>query len=203
MRLVGIGHAAIAVPEEWGTNQTHCGTPLKDTVLIARDGHLCQMSRPVGVESVDIGRGKTRMFSFTADETFEIDGVRAERTGTTCTVGNVYRVRTCSGGVRIPSLDTWFWAESSTNADEVDRILARIAIVPDRIGVPEPQFSAPNAPARSGEKYADELTAAGLKPKVQVRKSPGYIPGDILAVSPAPGTMLTPGATVTVTVAQP
>ena len=33
-RLVGVGHAAIAVPEEWGTNKALCGVPQQDTVVI-------------------------------------------------------------------------------------------------------------------------------------------------------------------------
>lgn len=205
MRLVGLGHAAIAVPRDWGTNQTHCGTPQKDTVILERDGLLCAMPRPLRVESVDLGRGRPRMFDFTADETVEIDGVRAERQRTTCTEGRgSFNVRTCSGAVLIPSLDVWFWAQSSTNAEEVDRILDRIQVVPDRVGVPSLRSLSMPSPDTSGETYADALTSVGLAPKIQTRKLPGHLPGDILAVSPAPGTMLTPGATVTVTiVAQP
>jgi hypothetical protein len=200
-RLVGIGHAAIAVPEQWATNQLGCGTPLKDTVIIdAGPQDLCETPEPKGVESVLVRSGKP--IDFHADETFELDGVRAERQRTRCTGDN--RVTICSGAVFIPSLDVAFQAESSTNAGEVHSILARITIVPDKVGVPEPLFSESNPAARFGEQYADRLTALGLKPHIQTRKSPGSIPGNILTVSPSPGTMLTPGATVTVTVlAQP
>ncbi|GAB2640802.1 PASTA domain-containing protein [Kribbella swartbergensis] len=203
-RLVGIGHAAIAVPEHWGMNQTHCVTPQRDTVILARDGHLCAIARPVGVESVDLGRGKPLpMFGFTADETIQIDGVRAERRRTTCSDDGGTEVRTCSGGVRIPSLDTWFWAESSTSAEEVDRILERISVVPDRVGVPPPPYAVGHGAGTGAANYAAELRRLGLTSRTRTTKSPSYTPGDLLAVSPAPGTMLPLGATVTLTVVGP
>jgi hypothetical protein len=202
-RVVGIGHAAIAVPEQWARNQLHCGTPQKDTVIIDAGAQgLCQTPYPDGVESVYVA---SRMrIDFRADETFQIDGVRAERQRTRCTVDSLSRVTVCSGAVFIPSLNVAFRAESSTSPGEVGRILERITIVPDKVGVPEPQFNAPNQAVRSGEQYAEWLTELGLKPNIQTKNSPGHTPGDTLAVSPSPGTMLTPGATVTVTVvAQP
>jgi len=113
------------------------------------------------------------------------------------------RVTVCSGAEFIPSLNVEIRAESSTSSGEVDRILERIMIVPDKVGVPEALYTEPDPAARPGEQYADRLTALGLKPNIQTRKSPGSIPGTILAVAPSPGTMLTPGATVSVTVAQP
>ncbi len=200
-RLVGSGHAAIAVPKQWATNQLRCGTPQKDTVIIdAGPQNLCETPYPDGVESVYLA-SRTRI-DFQADETFQIDGVRADRQRTRCTVDN--RVTVCSGTVFIPSLNASFRAESSTSPGEVDRILERITIVQDKVGVPEPQFSQTTPAARPGKPYADRLTALGLKPNIQTKNSPGHIPGDTLAVSPSPGTMLTPGATVTVTVvAQP
>jgi hypothetical protein len=202
-RLVGIGHAAIAVPTQWATNQLGCGTPLKDTVIIdAGPQDLCLVGRPRGVESLLVRSGKP--IDFHVDEALQIDGMRAERQRTSCTAGSINQVTVCSGTVFIPSLDVSFDASSSTNADEVQSILARIIIVPDKVGVPEPVFSESNPAARSGAQFASRLTALGLKPDIQTRTSPGSIPGSILAVSPSPGTMLTPGATVTVTVvAQP
>ena len=202
-RLVGIGHAAVAVPQQWTRNQLHCGTPQKDTVIIDAGAQgLCETSYPKGVESVMVRTGKP--IGFHADETFQLDGVRAERQRTRCTGDSLTRVTVCSGTVFIPSLDVAFQAESSTNAGEVNSNLARIMIVPDKIGVPEPLFSESNPAARFSQQYADRLTALDLKPNIQTRKSAGSIPGNILAVSPSPGTMLRPGATVTVTVvAQP
>ncbi|GAA1618256.1 hypothetical protein GCM10009789_85180 [Kribbella sancticallisti] len=201
LRLVGFGHAAIAVPKEWGTNELTCLTPHMDTVVIdPGGGHLCMHYRRSGVESVYLTSIKP-WFGFHADETIEIDGVRAERQRTSCTGDTPGPVTVCSGAVFIPSLTTWFRAESSTNAAEVDRILERIRIVPDQVGVPAYTHLVAPRDGGSGEKYSDALTAAGLKPKIESTRSPSYPPGMVLDVSPAPGTMLRPGATVTVTVA--
>lgn len=202
MRLVGLGHVAVAVPEQWGTNQLRCATPQQDTVVIDLGSiPMCLALRPAGVESVQVASGAPP-FDFHADETSEVDGVRAERQRTSCTAP-FGGVTTCSGTVFLPSLGVWFRAESSTDAGEVDRLLERILIVPDRVGVPE-FHTAPlqDAQGRSGQKYAGALTELGLEPQIQTRKSAGAPTGAILAVSPAPGTMLMPGQTVTITVAE-
>ncbi|NUR95835.1 MAG: PASTA domain-containing protein [Kribbellaceae bacterium] len=199
-RLVGIGHAAIAVPTTWGTNQFSCATPTADTVLIDIGVvNLCAMPRPAGVESVQLGRGVPRMFAFHADETLEIDGVPAQRQRTTCDVEGWKHVQVCSGAVWIPSRDVWFWAQSSTDAGEVDRILQRIVLVPDRVAVPLFRTYDSEGRAPLADAYVAQLTRLGLKPAVRTIKSPNYATGTIHTVSPGAGTMLAPGATVTVT----
>src|SRR5690349_5732798 len=50
MRLVGYGHAAIAVPKVWGTNISRCGVPRRDTVLIDD----CGRPRPKGLSKVEL-----------------------------------------------------------------------------------------------------------------------------------------------------
>lgn len=201
MRVVGFGHLAVAVPKTWGTNQAQCGTPQKDTVLIDDPSAMryCMAARPAGVESIQLTIGPPDL-DWHADETFEIDGVQAKRQRTTCDI-EYLNVEVCSAVVSIPSLRVWFRADSSTSAEEVDRLLDRIVLVPDQVGVPsthgwlEPgrRFTAPM--------YAAELTKLGLKPRIQTTKSPSYSAGDILGVVPTPGTMLAPGATVTITAA--
>lgn len=131
MRLVGRGHVAIAVPAQWATNATRCGTAQEDTVVIENDATFCLSPRPAGVESVELMyRGLPP--EFRADQRFEIDGVPAERQRTTCVARDAPQVSVCTGMVNVPSLGVWFRAESSTNAAEVDRILARIRITPDQ-----------------------------------------------------------------------
>ncbi|MFI7061056.1 PASTA domain-containing protein [Kribbella sp. NPDC050124] len=202
-RLVGVGHAAIGIPTEWGTNKEACGTPVADTVMFdVGFVHLCLMPRPAGVESVWILDGKTRFFEFAADETFQIDGVRAERQRTSCVSESSDKVTVCSGAVYLPSLDVKFYAQSSTNAAEVDRMLERITIVPDRVGVPAFRTLEPKD-GNSGAKYADALRALGLKPDIQTRKWPSYTPGELMRVMPEPGTMVRPGSTVTLIVVAP
>ncbi|WP_166133134.1 PASTA domain-containing protein [Nocardioides ochotonae] len=203
VRLVGLGHAAIAVPQSWGTNETRCGVPQKDTVVIDVGViPLCLTNRPRGVDSVEVTQGKPR-FDFTADETFTLDGMEAQRQGTRC-APDVGDTQVCNGTVHLPSLGVSFRAESSTSAADVDRILEQIRIADDQVGVPGYQTLSVHEQESAGEKYLDALREAGFNAEVQTKKMPGVAAGYVLGASPQPGTMLDPGAVVTVTmVAEP
>ncbi|RZT20424.1 PASTA domain-containing protein [Kribbella sp. VKM Ac-2569] len=192
MRLVGFGHGAIAVPKVWGTDVSRCGTPRRDTVLIDDPGAVsyCDLPRPPDVDSVELAAAPP--VGFQVDETFTVDGVRAERRRTTCASDGV-----CWGGVGLPTLQVWFRASSSTSADEVDRILARIAIVRNQVGVPS--FRSLDE-SRSGTAYAKLLQQLGLRAEFRTRTSLVYKPGRVVSISPSPGTLLRPGDTVTLTV---
>jgi PASTA domain len=202
MRLVGFGHAVIAIPADWPTNKSSCGTPQQDTVQIddPAAANLCMINRPVGVDSVQL-TGAPPSLDYHADETIVIDGVQAQRQRTSCLDG-WQGTRVCMGAVGIPSLKVWFYAESSTSAEEVDRILDRIQILRDRSGVPS--YSSLGGPPTGplARNYAPLLAAAGLTVQYKQVKSPSYPHGTILGVSPAVGTMLSVGSTVTVTVAR-
>jgi hypothetical protein len=197
-RLVGLGNVAIAVPNEWGTNDTHCGTPMSDTVVINVDvTAACAALYPEGVESVELRYGEPYSY-MRFDRTIEVDGVRAERLNTTC---STYReTHVCSGALNFPSLDVWFYAESSTSAAELDRILKQVRVVPDMVGVPAFAQIGDEARRHTQELYLDALAEAGLKADIQTQSYPDAPPGFVLDVSPAPGTMLLPGDIVTVTV---
>ena len=199
-RLVGLGHAAIAVPADWATNAIHCGEePTKNTVVIDVVAlKACAAPRPKGVESVILSHG-TR-FDFHADRSIKIDGVPAERQDATCRDG-FGGVTVCAGTVHIPSLQATFRAESSTSAAEVDRILEWIRIVRTESAVPG--FQASNR-RNAHEKYAEALQEVGLVARVKTKKVPAMPAGYILDVSPTPGTMAKPGEEVVVTaVAEP
>ncbi|HEY3562384.1 MAG TPA: PASTA domain-containing protein [Kribbella sp.] len=200
-RLVGFGHAAIAIPADWPTNKSSCGTPQQDTVLIddPSAAHFCQSRRPRGVESVQLSASPRS--DFRADQTLSIDGVPAKRQRTTCS-GESPGVEVCSGVVGIPSLGVWFRVESSTSAAEVGRILDRIMIVPDRTGVPSYLSQFRPTVALGGADFGHVLEKADLRPVFRTVKSPSYPSGMILGVSPRAGTMLPVGSTVTVTVAR-
>ena len=76
-RLLGLNHAAVEVPDSWATNESSCGTPMVDTVVVdVAASPLCYVPRPRGVESIQLE--EARPGDFKADETVEIDGVRAE-----------------------------------------------------------------------------------------------------------------------------
>jgi hypothetical protein len=188
------------VPEAWGTNRTRCGTPTKNTVVINVGAvEACATARPEGVESIELVQGEPR-FDFTADTTISVDGQEAQRQRTTCTREAIGEVRVCSGTVYFADRETWFRAESSTGREEVDGILDQIRVVSDKVGVSAFQPLAVNAQGRSGEKYAARLAEQGFEVAVQTRRISAGKPGYVLDVSPAPGTMLPPGSTVTITV---
>ncbi|MFC6159176.1 PASTA domain-containing protein [Kribbella jiaozuonensis] len=191
MRMVGYGHAAIAVPKVWGTNASRCGIPHRDTVLIddPAAASYCDLPRPPDVDSVELGTDPPS--GFQVDEVFLVNGVRAERRKTTCASDDV-----CWGAVGLPSLHVWFRASSSTDASVVDEILSRIEILPDRVGVP----SSRTTDGRDSTAYAKSLRELGLRTEISTRTSTVYKPGRLVSVSPSPGTLLSPGETVTLTV---
>jgi hypothetical protein len=173
--------------------------PQQDTVVIDVGAvDTCLTKRPQGVDSVEVTPGKPR-FDFTVDETFIVDGVEAQRQATRCEP-DVGDTRVCNGTVYLPSSGVSFRAESSTSATAVDRILEQIHIVADQVGVPGYQTLAVNQQGKSGEKYLDALREAGFTAEVRTKKMPGVGAGYVLGASPQPGTMLDPGAVVTVTV---
>ncbi|MFF0264903.1 PASTA domain-containing protein [Kribbella sp. NPDC004536] len=188
MRQVGYGHAAIAVPRVWGTNVSRCGVPRRDTVLIDDPSAAgdCDLPRPEDVSSVELATAPP--VGFRLDDTFMVNGVRAERSWTTCSDDDV-----CWGAVGLPSLKVWFRASSSRSAAEVDQILSRIAVLRDRVGVPSTQ-------SLDSAAYADQLRRLGLKVEFRTRTSVVSKPGRLVGVSPEPGTVLAPGDAVTLTV---
>jgi hypothetical protein len=200
MRFVGVGHAAIAVPEGWGTNETRCGTPQQDTVVIDDTViDACIAGRPNGVDSVELTTAGRR-FDFTADREITIDGVAADRQATTC---ETWRSRElCNGTIFIRSRNVSFRAESSTSAAEVDRILAQIRIVPDLVAVPGIESVNMFRQRTAAERYEVALRVRGLTAEVRTVNRPRPPPGYITGVEPPVGTMVAPGTTVTVTVAR-
>ncbi|MER7248264.1 PASTA domain-containing protein [Kribbella sp. NPDC000426] len=79
----------------------------------------------------------------------------------------------------------------------MNEILARIEILPDRVGVPS---SRSLDDGRAGTAYAQRLRELGLRSEISTRTSTVYKPGRLVSIYPSPGTLLTPGETVTLTV---
>lgn len=203
-RLVGHLHAAVEVPSSWSTNESSCGTPMVDTVVVdvAADP-LCNVPRPRGIESVQLEQTTPR--DFTADQGITIDGVKAERQLTSC-IGDLEARGLCAGMIRVPSEGVTFRATSSTSKAAVDKILDGVQIVKDKVGVPG--FSEIDVKAQAGAggsagtMYAKVLRDAGLAPTiVEEQGEPGVPAGYVLDASPSPGTMVAPGEKVTIHVA--
>ena len=199
VRIVGLGHVALPVPADWATNRTRCGTPQRDTVVVDQPVvETCAVPRPDGVESVTLTLG--RPFGFQADEMTEVSGVPAERQETRCSKefgpGLV-----CAGAVYVPSEEVSVVAESSTGPNEVDRLLAEVAVLRQRVGVPGYMTVSTRAQEESGERYQQVLSRLGLASRVRYSHSSSWPSGFVVGVSPAPGTMIRNGSTVRVTVA--
>ena len=209
-RLVGLGHVAIAVPEDWGTNRLSCGTPQKDTVIIDQ-GFVClaQFPRPKGVESVHVypgwygaygERGKVET------ESFDLDGEPAERVTTIC-YHEFDDAALCRGAVYLREADATFVAESSSQdaRSKVAEILSWVRVVTDRVAVPgfqEANINWYHQDISSAEHYRTALEMLGLQVEIvsrEPRMGESIHVGRILEVSPQPGTMLAPGSVVTVT----
>ena len=206
-RLVGLGHAAIAVPEEWGTNRVRCAAPQKDTVIIDQ-GAVClaDFPRPEGVESVSVhprwygGFGRPNEVE---TQSFDLDGEPAERVATACVDGDGPAV--CTGAVYLPGQEVSFVADSSSRdaRARVEEILSWIRVVPDRVGVPGFQDVNHNwyhEDITAGEHYRTALEILGLQVEVVAESRQGVSEeeGYILGVEPQPGTMVAPGSVVLV-----
>jgi hypothetical protein len=196
-RLVGLGHAAIAVPATWGTNETRCGVPQVDTVVIdVGSTPACAVGRRPGIESVEIWQGGPR-FDYQADESGDLGGVRFERQSARCGPGG-RGARMCVGTIHIPSEHVFFRAESSTSVHEVNEILGWVRIVEGTIGVPGFQVVDSSAQGGARAAYVRALRESGLVPRLKAVRISDPSPGWIVDVSPPPGTLVAPGTVVTV-----
>ncbi len=209
MRLVGIRSVGIAVPEEWGTNKTRCGTPTKDTVIVD-EGVVCLalVPRPADVESVKLYEG--RWFEFGEEEVtingFEQNGLSGQRIATTCAEGGQFGDEpTCRSAVYLPDQDVTFIAESSSAdaREKVDQILSRIQPIPDGLvavpGTSEILYGR-NGQENSGTLYTSLLQESGLQVTIVAELRAAMTPDFILGVEPGPGTVLPAGSEVTITV---
>ncbi|MFI5730595.1 PASTA domain-containing protein [Kribbella sp. NPDC051587] len=198
MRLVGLGHVAIAVPKTWATNKLHCGTPTVDSVIVdpGPQGY-CLVPRAAGVESIELGP----LPADPAEPNAEIDGVPVAKQPEACTlVGSLtgQKVNFCSASVQIPSLKLTITAAVQGEGMEPTQMLERVFVVPDLTGVPGFQTLDLET---SQAKYLAALKADGLVPEIVSKPAPGVPKGSVTAVSPVAGTMVPNGSTVTVTVA--
>ncbi|MET7277506.1 PASTA domain-containing protein [Kribbella sp. NPDC005582] len=193
MRLVGLGHAAIAVPKEWPTNKLKCGTPTAATVIVdpGPQGY-CYLKRG-SVDSVEIA--PMPMNPEKPGSTIEVkpngtvDGVPAYREAVSFT-----NTTLCGESVQIPSLKVWMTVYASKECPPGNQI----RILPDLTGVPG--FRSLDLET-SQAKYVAALKGYGLVATVVSKPASGVPKGSVTAVSPAPGTMVPNGSTVTVTVA--
>jgi hypothetical protein len=207
LRLVGVGHLGIRVPDSWGTNAVQCGQPTADTVVVngamsGGDSRACLITNLTPVETVQLLEGDlSAHLPLGAD--VSVAGQSARRSSSICEAS---RPAHCMGEVYFPDADVSFVAGSST-AERVEEILDRIvALGPDQVPVPGRSYLAGNrrsGPATSAQDYAVQLRALGLVPELVPAPHPGWPIDYIVSVEPETGTILQPGDKVTVTYVPP
>ncbi|TDD59774.1 PASTA domain-containing protein [Kribbella antibiotica] len=203
MRLVGLGHAAIAVPQDWPTNKLKCGTPTAATVIVdVGPQALCALPRG-NVESIEIARMPVNPekpgSTIEVKPNGTIDGVPAYRESVALTDAPL-----CGESVKIPSQKLWITAYAK-DCEALDQMLDQFRIVDDQTGIPgfqnlELEFLGQGLETPQAM-YEASLKAYGLVPTVVSKPAAGAPKGAVIEVSPVPGTMVPNGSTVTVTVA--
>lgn len=198
-RYVGVGAVVAAVPQDWATNKTECGTPQRDTVVIDQ-GVICLalVPRPAGVDSLTIqssyGVGDTGGW---AED--EVGGEPALRSPVTRQDGVVRQT------VLVPSVETLFVAESSSadGAEVVGSLLDGLAVLSEHTTVPAFQdlaFQRGGMPMVDA--YVDRLAEVGLAAEVIRRDGRGLDDGTVLGTDPAVGSVIAPDDVVRVVAAR-
>lgn len=204
MRWAGIGSVAVAVPQDWGHNDTRCGTPTQDTVVVESDElRLCLYPRPEGVDSVVVIEAGT--YPWMKDRRpaqVMVDGLEALRWEPQCSEEGPVPVQVCRGAVQIPGSDVTVIAESSTSSAAVDEVLDRVHVLDAGVGVPDYGRWRADMQGRSGEEFARHLRTYGFDVEVVGEQRQGFPAGFLLNVSPRPSTVTDKGAKVTLTVAE-
>lgn len=200
-RWVGIGQAAIAVPDSWATNAIGCGTPQTDTVVVDVSViEACAMPYPKDTSSVWL-RERQPVDEIATWTPVEVDGEEALRSPDERFDGfrgaTLYRA-----SIYLRGRDVVFEASSTVSQEVVDEVLSRITILDTLVAVPgvSPANYGTTPQSRAGENYVRMVREAGLVAEVVTERSQATA-GFVLGVSPAPGTVVEPGTVVTVTVA--
>lgn len=204
-RYVGLGRAAIAVPEEWAPDEVGCnGTPTTSTYVVGASGVGCMMLTvfPDDTDIVRVDPG--RQVDTSAWVPTEVDGVPALRSpvaeaeqdpalgGRPITSAQVY----------LPDDDALFTVESTVSPERVDELLDGVVRLDDRVGVPGFADLGTDG-GRADDAYVRRLEALGLQvellPQLDRMQRP---PGEVIDVEPRPGTVVAPGSTVQVRAAR-
>lgn len=204
-RYVGLGRAAIAVPDAWPRNETECNAvPKATTYVVDLDGPTCMLMSvvPPDTDAVEVGPGTG--VETTGWQPVEVDGEEALRSP----VAEAEQAPELGGGalttvqVYLPDLDVLFTAQSTISAANVDDLLDGIVVLDDQVGVPG--FSALGLDGgRMDEEYTERLEALGLEVELLPQLDRMQrTPGEVIEVEPLPGTVVAPGTVVKVRAAE-
>lgn len=204
-RLVGVGAVGAVVPTSWGLNETRCGTPTADT-LVVDGGVQCLMlvPRPEGVESLEIveGAAPPELKAGHVDST--VAGQPAQVTDVDCASLSLRRMSVCQMAVHLPDLEIGFIATSSTQPQAaaraaVEQMVSHIRMLPaGQVGVPSHRrvpMTVHMGEEGRVEWYVRRLAAVGLVAEVPETSRSAPDP-HIVDVLPGPGTVVAEGDTV-------
>lgn len=214
-RWVGRGHAAVLVPSEWKTNDTRCGTPQSDTVVVDV-GATCMalVPRPSGVESITLWESPDLESKPDAAREVTVNGVEATAWDATCEPLEQF----VAPGSRSPAPEeictAFLWVETDSvqfvaqaaTAERAEELLSTVRSDPRLSALPGPnafwlreQDRDPEADDKQfGARYVRSLRGLGFE--VDVVREVGDMDGWVIGTDPEPGTMVKPGTQVTVTI---
>jgi hypothetical protein len=199
-QYVGVGDLVAAVPQSWTRNETNCGTPTVDTVIID-PGPTCLMlvPRPVDVDSLTINPGLVD---------FDTNGYAEVAVGDEVALRSPIR-RLDDGtfwqSVILPDADVSFVAESSSADGKavVGDLLDHLTVLREHTTVPGFQdLGLEPGSGRMVDAYVRRLRDLGLQAEVSTGKGGGLDAGTVLEVAPAVGSVVAPGDTIRVVAAR-
>lgn len=198
IRLVGIGGAYVLVPRNWGSNDASCNTPIRDTVYFPYPQDCISAARP-RVSSVAIATDAFPEAGIRLDglqAAGELDGHRIVQNSATCELSDP---GACAQTFGIPDLNAYFHVTVQPDdggEDTLTRIRESLAL----LGAD--QTIVPFVPRGSVDDLRRAMTDAGLEVEVKQTTCPpsaGCVAG-VTDISPAVGTVVPRGSTVTITV---
>lgn len=214
-RLVGHGRLGLAVPAEWATDATYCGTPTEDTVIDPQGGTCLALiwPPPADVTSVALGsggdavrvgmsgpvlqRGPTRCSVDHTTAVPPVDPSTGERMLVRCSA-------TVTDGAESALTVSSTIGDPEVAAAAVDRLADAVFLLADDEVVVPSRFEGDWM--RFGDDdmthYRGRLEAAGLEVDVVDVPRPSPDALNFVAVEPAVSTVLPRGATVRLEVAE-
>ncbi|MGH3508606.1 MAG: sigma-70 family RNA polymerase sigma factor [Nocardioidaceae bacterium] len=189
-RVVGMGRLAVVVPASWGTNNVRCGVAIAATVVFdsERPAEPCSYVGAVAASVHFVSSTSVHAVPFlkAATSVRALDGF-ALLTSPLSTSG---QPRMFSQAVVLPANQVLMWVQARSRA-VVRRIVGSVRIVePNHVAIP---FDA-NGPAQATRA---EIGGTGLR-VVQDEVPSSLAPGSLVGTSPAVGTVVPVGSTVTV-----
>lgn len=180
-RWVGSGHVVVAVPDDWASDTSGCERP----PCKAGEGEEQVSTVTVGFTPDDTVSPQ--------DEAITIDGVAAVRSPIECRDGG------CSGRVLVPAEHAVVQVDGASER-EVSLLLDGVHVLEELVAVPETRY-AERPSGTDARRFKEWAQSLGLV--VQYEEVAGTVPGQVVEVQPATGTMVDVGTTVVAKVAGP